>query len=268
MPSDKEEGRESSEDQLISPVPGYNMSPIRPQGPDADRQPIMPSVPRPSRPEIPTRDDPTPTEEIDLANSSQEQAAVAALERLRQKMAAVAQEYAQGKLNRAQFHAIYQRYQEQRDITERLLKRDPKTGAWQTVVQPGLTGFLREHFEAKVESYAIYHIESGQQIIRTGTLQLPTHQAEAIMKKLKFVIGQRGNPGMARRRIGNDRYIVIVPGEYTVAIVVFSLEPAIAQLEMIQDMHRDFELANRQVLSDQHLDPREMVFPHRALFER
>lgn len=241
------------------------LSPVRPEVP-AQRQPILPSIPKPTRPEVPVRADPTPTEEIDLSRSSQERA-IAALDRLRQKMSAVAEEYAQGKLNRAQFNAIYRRYQEQRDITERLIQRDPKTGAWQTVVQPGLTGFLRDHFQAKVESYSVYDLHTARQIIRTGALQLPNNQIMPIIAKLRAIIRQQGNPGIARRQIHEDRFVVFIPGLYTVSVVVFSLEPAIAQLEMIQDMHSDFERANIQVFTGEHINPHEMVFPHRALFE-
>lgn len=246
-------------------TPQANLSPVRPETP-AGRQPILPSIPRPTRPEAPVRADPTPTEEIDLSRSSQERA-ISALDRLRQKMAAVAEEYAQGKLNRAQFNAIYRRYQEQRDITERLLQRDPKTGAWQTVVQPGVTGFLRDHFEAKVESYSVYDLKTGRQIIRTGSLQLPQAQVVPILNKLYSMIVSQRDPGIARRAIQDDRFVVFVPGAYTVSVVVFSLEPAVAQLEMVQDMHNDFERANIQIFTGQRLNPHEMVFPHRALFE-
>ena len=254
-------------EQRISPVPGYNVSPVRPQNPVPYRKPIVPSVPRPSRPETPVRADPTPTEEIDVSLMRQDRAA-SALERLREKMAVVAQEYAEGKINRVQFHVIYQRYQEQRDITERLLKRDPKTGAWRTVIQPGHTSFLREHFEAKVESFAIYHTALAKRIILTGTLQLPRQQVLPILSKLQVVARKQGSPGTAKRKLKDDRVVLFVPGVYALSVAVFSLDPAVAQVEMIQDMHRDFEQANRQVLEHQIFDPREMVFPHRALFEK
>lgn len=257
---------ESSKDK-ISPVPGYNMSPVRPQTPEESPIPLRPSVPRPTRPDAPVRPRLTPTEEIDMSRSPQEQA-MSALERLRQKMARVAEEYAQGKLNRAQFHAIYQRYQEQRDITEAMLQRDPKTGAWHNVVQPGLTGFLRKHFEAQVISYSIYHIVRQQLIVRTGRFQLPETQVTPILGRLqKLIASAQQPPRIARRKLKDDRFVVLAPGMLTVSIVVFSIEPAVAQLEMIQDMHRDFERANQQLLQQERFNPREMVFPHRALFE-
>lgn len=251
----------------MSPVPGMT-SPVRPQDPDPPRERILPSVPRPSRPVPPTSTkDPTPTEEIDLMALSAEDRAANALERLRQKMIAVTEEYAQGQINRAQFHAIYQRYQEQRTITEQLLKRDPQSGAWQSVVRPGHTSFLRDHFQSKIQSYAIYDIQTGHQIALSGSVQLAKEQVLPIIAKLKDIINKHGNPGPASRRLKDDRWVLFMPALYTIAVAVFSLEPADAQIKQIEDIQNDFERANRQVLQSHILDRRQMVFPHRALFE-
>ena len=248
----------------VSPVPGYNTSPVRPEDPEPPRQPVKPTMPRrPSRPAMPPKAAPTPTEEIDKAASVEE-----ALERLRQKMAVVAEEFAQGKINRAQFHAIYQRYQEQRQITETLLKRDPKTGAWQSVMRPGHTGFLRNYYEAKVESYGIYHLGLQKPIIVTGTVQLPLQQVAPLLTKLRAIVNERGFANLARRKLQDERWVVFVPGLYTVSVVVFSLEPSPAQLQRVEDMQRDFERANSQALVSNHIRPRELVYPHRALFEK
>ncbi len=266
-PSDDESSKDKSSNSKLSPTSGHNISPIRPQSPESPPMPVRPSVPRPTRPDAPVRPPLTATEEIDMSRSPQEQA-MAALERLRQKMARVAEEYAQGKLNRAQFHAIYQRYQEQRDITEAMLQRDPKTGAWQNVVQPGFTGFLRKHFEAQVISYSIYHIAQKRLIVRTGRLQLPENQVLPILERLnKLLASSQQPPRLTSRKLKDDRVVVLVPGLLALSIVVYSIEPALAQLEMIQDMHRDFERANQQLLQQARFNPREMVFPHRALFE-
>ena len=70
-----------------------------------------------------------------------------------------------------------------------------------------------------------------------------------------------------RRPIDNGRWIAIVPGRYTTAIALFSLEPSMQQFTHIQDLHRDFERANRLTLEHGIRAPEQLVFPHRALFE-
>jgi hypothetical protein len=97
-------------------------------------------VPEETQPQLtPQIDDPTAT-----------------LESLRGKMEGVAHDYASGKINRAQFNAIYGRYDEQRKIIERLLERDPESEAWQQVANSGHTAFLLSHFQSRPLYYIIY----------------------------------------------------------------------------------------------------------------
>lgn len=242
------------------------LSPIRPQADSTAEDRLMPSIPKPSLPTKRATSDLTATEAIDSTQGPVDKA-VEALDRLRQKMAAVAQEHDEGKINRAQFDAIYQRYQEQRQITERLVERDPETGAWQSVIVPGHTGFLREKYEAKVESYAIYHLNKQEQIVRTGHIQIPDQQVLPIVHRLNKVAQRNAKPRAANRILEDERWVLFIPGKYTLAVVIFSLEPSIIQIEHVQDVQNDFERANNQLLQIENYDLRQMVFPHRALFE-
>jgi hypothetical protein len=97
----------------------------------------------------------------------------AAMNTLRRKMEAVADEFAQGKINRAQFNAMYKRYSEQRTIIERLLERNPNSQAWKQVIGAnGQTGFLRSHFQAETLYYAVYRHQVPEPIL-TGGKQPP-----------------------------------------------------------------------------------------------
>jgi len=190
-----------------------------------------------------------------------------ALINLREKMAQIAAEFADGKLNQAQFDAIYSRYSEQRDITERLLARNPDSQAWQSVIQPGHTQFLKQQFEARVLSYAIYDQETGEAINLTGSVTMKHAQVTAVLNRLKAVSQARGNPGPAQRVLPNERCVLFMPGERAVAVVIFSRVPAPIQIDRIQDIHRDFERANQHTLHRRDYINSRMVFPHRALFE-
>ena len=242
-------------------------SPIRPQGDEPLRKRIMPSIPKPTVPDTSPLADPTATQSVDQVMPSVEKAQQA-LEKLRQKMTAIAEEYNQGKINRAQFHAIYNRYQEQQRITEMLIERDPDSGAWQSVVQPGHTSFLRSHHESKVESYAIYHLRTHERIARSGRIQVPTHQIEPILTRLSSVVQTDGPPPPAHRRVSDRRWVLFVPGNFTLSVVIFSQEPAAQQVNRVTEMQEDFERANNDMLQRDQYDARSMVFPHRALFEQ
>jgi hypothetical protein len=265
-----ESGASVPEDALVSPIPGYTI-PAQPTGDESDeprKSPIRPVVPDdtepqpPLAPSLPDRAAPDP-----LTPREQMQRAEEALINLREKMASVAAEFADGKLNQAQFDAIYARYSEQRDITERLLTRNPESQAWQSVVQAGHTQFLKQHFEARVLSYAIYDQATFERVSITGKVQLQHGQVKAVLHRLQAVIAARGNPGPALRKLDADRSVLFVPGSITTAVVIFSLEPAAAQIARVADIHRDFERANQFALRNRDYAGERLVYPHRALFE-
>ncbi len=234
------------------------LSPIRPEPPTTEPHDASPPLP----PQPPTRDIKRP-----LTPRERLQRAEDALIKLREKMARLANEFAEGKLNQAQFDAIYARYSEQRNITERLLERDPDSQAWQAVIQPGHTQFLKQHYAAVPLSYAIYDLESGTQIAITGTLQMRQVQLEAVLQRLRAVIQKRGLPAPAQKALSDDKHVVFVPGDLSVAVVIFSRQPATGQIARLKDIHHDFERANQRALRHKDYNTARMVFPHRALFE-
>jgi hypothetical protein len=258
-------------DAKVSPIPGHTApaqsGTLKPD--DAlPTSPIRPSVHDESNPYPPLMPfSPDRAEAQPLTPREQMQRAEEALISLRERMAQIAAEFAEGKLNQAQFDAIYSRYSEQRDITERLLARNPESQAWQSVIQPGHTQFLKQHYEAHVISYAIYAQDTSEQVSATGPVMMKQAQVEAVLARLKAVSKVRGNPGPAQRKLPDERCVLFVPGDQTVAVVIFSREPASAQAARIQDIHRDFERANQHALRRHDYTSSRMVFPHRALFE-
>jgi hypothetical protein len=262
---------ETTPDTLVSPIPGH--SPAGPPEPDPPHvlvptSPIRPTVQDDSEPKEPLAPSLTDkTTPAPLTPRERIQRAEEALINLRQKMANLAAEFAQGKLNRAQFDAIYTRYSEQRDIVERLLARNPDSMAWQSVVRVGHTTFLRQHYEAHVISYAIYDQELSAQVTVSGTVQLEQTQIEAVLNRLKTILKERCNPGPAQKKIDDGRCVLFVPGALTIAVIVFSREPSAAQVRRVQDIHHDFERANHHALRLHDYTVERLVFPHRALFE-
>lgn len=189
-----------------------------------------------------------------------------ALAQLRRKMSQVANEFAEGNLNRAQFYAIYARYNEQRIIVEQLVNRDPETDAWKQVVRPGHTSFLRQHFEARTLSLLIYPLGSPQPFVQYGKIFPKPKQVLPILKALPRLIKARGALGPAYKEVGDGRWLMLAPGHFTVSVVLFSLEPSAQQVTQIGDLHRDFERANIQALQAGRFQPERLVFPQRALF--
>lgn len=224
-------------------------SPIRPRRPD-ETQPKAPTLPVSPQPESPTASNPA-----------------AALDKLRAKMEQVASEYAQGKINRAQFNAMYGRYSEQRAIIERLLERNPDSKAWKQVIGiGGHTGFLRQHFEAQPLYYIVYRHDNPTPLHFGGKQQPSMDEIAPVLRQL-WGMKDRPKNGLARKPMGQNRWLVLALGEYAVTLVLFQLEPALSQAHLVRDMHADFERANQGHLERGTARFDRMVFPQRALIE-
>ncbi len=236
------------------PPNGPLRSPIRPQAPDA------PSArPRDIQPDqLPV------TEPLEPSTNPKDPGL--ALEVIRRKMENVANEFANGKINRAQFNAMYGRYDEQRMIIERLVERNPDSNAWEQVARPGHTSFLRDHFTARCLYYVIFRLSWPRPLMMGGEQQPRLQTIEPALRAL-INMPKRPRTGLARKALADGHWLVLALGEHAVTFVVFNLEPATAQLNRIRDLHNDFERANQKALERGTSTLEKMVFPQRALVE-
>ena len=67
---------------------------------------------------------------------------------------------------------------------------------------------------------------------------------------------------MRSSQIEGGRWLCFVPGEFTTLMALFSTSPASQQMESLEDLHRLFERANRNLLGGGLVDPNDLVFPH------
>ncbi len=224
------------------------------------RSPVRPDYPQASSSEpIFAEEEPAPAP---TSPTSPE----AALEDLRRKMERVASEFAAGRLNRAQFNAMYGRYSEQRAIIERLIQRNPQNDAWKNVAKPGHTTFLRRHFEAKALYYVIYQHNRSTPLMMGGHQQPNMTQMGDVLKAL-WSMKERPKVGLARKDMSNGQWLVLALGEHAVTLVMFMLEPSPMQANKVRDLHADFERANRMALERGTKSLDRLVFPQRALVE-
>ncbi len=190
----------------------------------------------------------------------------AALELLRRKMEIVASEFGEGKINRAQFNAMYGRYGEQRTIIETLLKRNPENPAWKQAAAPGHTSFLRHHFESRLVYFLVYQHNIPAPLMMGGKQQANMDQISTVLQAL-WSMNKRPKIGLARKEMGSGQWLVLALGEYAVTLAMFMLEPSVAQATLVRDLHNDFERANRRALSNGTRSLDRFVFPQRALAE-
>ncbi|HEX2619606.1 MAG TPA: hypothetical protein VHL11_05645, partial [Phototrophicaceae bacterium] len=90
------------------------------------------------------------------------------LDQLRGKLESTANDFASGKINRAQFNAIYSHYNEQRILVEKLHQRNPDADHWRQAALPGHTSFLRSHFESRVMFFIVFRHHDPRPLIKGG----------------------------------------------------------------------------------------------------
>ncbi len=257
-------------DQNIEAAPAKSVivipaeSPVRPVPPAPVAAPdaLEPTAPRPRGGPISA---PIPSA---IATTEDRLQAEGALTRLREKTMQVANDFASGNINRVQFSSLYAHYNEKIIIIERMLARDPNSQAWQSVARPGHTTFLKQHYEAHTLAFAIYDYTSADPITVQGNTPMPEGSVTQILQALHMVRQTRSDLKPLSRKITIGNWLVIVPGSYTVAIALYSLEPAAYQIKIARDLHLDFERANRHALERGIRQQEQLVFPHRALFEQ
>jgi hypothetical protein len=254
-------------DNTPAPEPTNDMdvtlkSPIRPVNPSADAAPRPGLLARAMQ-----QDAPQPAPTAEPAAEGHDANPAQALEALRSKMEVVATEFGQGKINRAQFNAIYGRYSEQRTIIEKLMQRNPSSDAWKHAAAPGHTSFLRDHFESKLLFYLVYQHNIPTPLMMGGSQQPSMDRISGVLKSL-WGMTNRPKGGLARKEMGNGQWLVLALGEYAVTMVLFQLEPSTEQTNLVRDLHGDFERANRRALERGTRSLDRFVFPQRALTEK
>jgi hypothetical protein len=173
------------------------------------------------------------------------------LQQIRGKMARLAEEFAEGQLNNKQFHEIYAHYQQQRRTIETAMENLAGSEIWREAFTPGVTALLRERNVAKVLSYAIYDNNTGLPLTSVGDFAVDTALLVPMLSSFRSATAEMFGAGMRSTEIEGGRWLCFVPGNYTTLFAIFSLQPARLQMTLIEDLHRDFEVANRAALENE-----------------
>lgn len=182
------------------------------------------------------------------------------LDHIRQKMETLAGDFAEGKINKDQFNAVYHHYSQQMEVVQRLIEKNPDSDAWKKAAAPGVTEFLKDEFRPEVRLCATLKIGEDQPLYIDG--KVPTQTAKALYSEFKS-LKLTANRGLYRHEITNG-WIVVAVGELSVTLVVFSAEPSIDQSRRIEDIHNVFERANGIALRA-NAPVHRYVFPQRSL---
>lgn len=219
---------------VVPHVPPFVSSPTLP--PDAQ---VLHDAPAGDAPftDVPP---PTPPLPIDLPGAHAYQS------ELQRKMTALAEDFSLGKINRQQFEAVYTHYREQRQIIDALIN-SLNSEAWRKAISEGQTGLLLRRNAAQLVGYAVY--DNATHLSLAASVRFKIDPASIA----PIVAAQHAAGNLTTRittsEIDGGRWMCFVPGHYSTLVALFTVEPARAQLQLLQDLQHDFELANARRLS-------------------
>jgi hypothetical protein len=188
------------------------------------------------------------------------------LQVLQQKMARLEKDFQHGRVNASQYSAIRRHYMEQREVALRLRVSHPESDRWRVVMEEGKTSFLLQLNETICYGMAIYDVKTRERLYWQGRIPPSAEEAMAILQ----TFGPTGTAALSGRMLAttadDGTALLLIPGKYTAALVVFSQHPPGWQARALLEVHRNFEAANTPLLARG--ERRGLLYPDLTRFIR
>jgi hypothetical protein len=164
---------------------------------------------------------------------------------IRQKMAVLEQDFQQGRVNASQYRAIRRHYQEQSEVAQRLRSKYPESDRWRVVLEEGKTAFLMQLNEAACISIGFYGIQDRERIYAQGKMPAAAEDAMGLLGTFGSAESNSLEGRMFATKSDDGTSLLLIPGEYTLCLAVFSQDPPAWQVRALREVHRNFEGANK-----------------------
>ena len=226
-----------------------------------DPEPVV-AAPAPAAPAVPPEPAPPPISlPLDPADDLSQM-----LTTLDEKIARLEQDLQQGRINASQYRAIHRHYIEQREVAMRLRQAYPESDRWRVVLEEGKTTFLMQLNEAVCLGFALYDMATRERVFVEGKLPPAAEEAMALLRTFG-PIGTEASAGrMLATQSEDGSALLLIPGMFTAALVVFSQQPPGWQVRALREVHRNFETANKTPLTRG--DHSSLIFPDLTRFIR
>lgn len=182
------------------------------------------------------------------------------------KLGRLEDDYRKGRVNASQYRAIKKHYLDQRQVAVRLQKAHPESDRWRVVLEEGKTSFLLQLNEAVLRSFTLYDLRTRNRIYNQGNLPAAAEEAVRLLSTFRPE-GPQAKPGrMLGMQAEDGSAYLLIPGNYTAALVVFTQDPPAWQVRAVREVHSNFEAANRATLARG--ERQTLIFPDLSRFIR
>ena len=198
--------------------------------------------------------------EPDAADPLQE--ALAFRAKVQAKVDQLVADFDAGTINRAQFRSLYTHYQQQMRSIENIIEAAPSSDDWKGSVAEGRSILIRRKHSAKAIGYAIFDNESGMPISTLGQFELDPALLVPMLASYRSAAREAFGAGTRSTEMEDGRWLGFVSGEFTTMMALLTGEPAAKQLQFLEQLHRQFEQANRRRLAEPPVEAGDLLYPH------
>jgi hypothetical protein len=175
-------------------------------------------------------------------------------------------EFAEGKVSREQFHAIYEHYSNQLQMVDQL---DSPEVTGHTADETGTTIAIRAAHMGKALGLMIYHNKRGTFVDTLGEFDIPPSTLSPTLNNFTSMMESKQ---LIDRRIikqPDNRWLMFAAGRYTTVVSLFHHEPSAIQIREVERMHHDFELANESALKGSSvIDNNALAYPFVVMLQK
>jgi hypothetical protein len=187
--------------------------------------------------------------------------------RITEKMQALLDEFAEGKISREQFHQLYERYNERLETIDHALEEGDAQllGGVLAQAQSGpATIHIKEATKGKAQGIIIYFTADARPLETLGQFNVPAEKVSAALSEF----ARLSRPESRSERLGEGQWVLFTVGHFTTVITQFRNEPARQQIRDMERLHRDFENANRTHFQEGRVDSQKLAYPFLAFIQR
>lgn len=177
-----------------------------------------------------------------------------------EKIQALLNEFAEGKLNQDQFNVLYERYSGQLALAQQALETGEAPALHSAPGDIGTIALKHEHM-GKAVGLRIYQNRTGAQVETLGDFEVSAFVISPVLNEFS-VLMQQEKPIQPRvEKLADKRWLLFTGRRYTTVVTLFHNQPSLHQMREIERLHNDFEVANSALLAQSRLDAKQLAYP-------
>lgn len=164
------------------------------------------------------------------------------------KIQALLKEFADGRLNREQFNALYERYSGQLAVAQQAIASGSPAALSQTRDGGQSTIAIRQEHMGKAVGLVIYQNRTGVSIETLGDFDVSAFVISPVLNDFTRMMEAQRLIEQRTIQLDDRRWLLFAGGRFTTVVTLFRNEPSPAQVREIMRLHNDFEIANALLL--------------------